>query len=60
MMVSPSVIEECPEPREQPKIVFSNLIKKTFDKEEGEKFVPTRIDNLFMPKSVTFKKSKKR
>ena len=42
------------------KVVFSNLIKKTIDNEQGAKFVPQRVDSLFMPKLTTFKKTKKR
>ena len=41
-------------------MVFTNFNKKTVNNEEGAKFVPQKIDSLFMPKSMNFKKTKKR
>jgi len=42
------------------KIVFSNLIKKTFDNDLASKFVSQKVVSFFQPKHTNFKKTKKR
>ena len=53
-------LEQTHKSNSQSKVVFSNLIKKTLDNESGAKFVPQKIDSVFQPKSMNFKKTKKR
>lgn len=42
------------------RVIFSNLIKKTFEQDAGSMFVPQKLDSNFISKSVNFKKTKKR
>lgn len=42
------------------RIVFSNLIKKTFENDAGSKFVPQKLLSNFQPKAIAYKKTKKR
>jgi len=52
--------ERAEELHTESRVVFSNLIKKTIDHELGAKFVPQKVDSVFQPKPLTFKKTKKR